>query len=57
VPPGDYYLEVAKPDYTFPAKIKEKNDGQYHQVYTGETLTITKNQPLVSANIPITRTQ
>jgi len=53
VPPGQYFLEVSKEGYQFPAKIEVKNDGLHHNIYTQGIITTTKEKPFVSVNIPL----
>lgn len=53
--PGDYRLEVTKPGFVFPSKYLAgaKVDGNYLDVYTGQTLTVTDREALIAANIPL----
>ncbi|MCX6744372.1 MAG: Ig-like domain-containing protein, partial [Candidatus Parcubacteria bacterium] len=53
--PGNYYLEVTKPNYDFPTKIlsTEKMDTKYLDLYHGEEVTIKDKEAAVSVNIPL----
>ncbi len=53
--PGNYYLEVTKPNYDFPTKIlsTEKMDTKYIDLYHGEEVAIKDKEAAVSVNIPL----
>jgi hypothetical protein len=54
VPPGKYYIEVEKSNYSFPSKkVTTKNDKEFSSVYHGEVLDKEYADSLISANIPI----
>jgi hypothetical protein len=54
VPSGKYTLDAEKAGFKFPSKIvKFKNDGHYHNVYTGDVLEKSEKDSVVSVNIPM----
>ncbi len=52
---GDYRLEVAKPGYLFPslALKVEKQDGDFLDLYHGETFNITEKETALVRNVPL----
>jgi len=54
VPVGKYTLDVEKPGFSFPSKVvRFKNDGKYHHIYFGETITKKEKDLVISVNIPM----
>ena len=52
--PGEYVLEVSKPNFTFPAQhlVGRTEDGKMMDLYTGGLVHTTENAP-VSYNLPL----
>jgi len=59
VPPGTYRIQVTKPGFQFPSDYlkEEKTDGPYLDVYHGETVEVTSEGVVVTANIPVDPSQ
>ncbi|MEK7665726.1 MAG: hypothetical protein AAB337_02505 [Patescibacteria group bacterium] len=53
--PGDYRLEVTKSGFSFPSQITTglKEDGQYLDLYQGQTIQVTDRDATIVANIPL----
>ncbi len=57
--PGTYRIEVRKQGFDFPSEYlkDEKSDGPYLDVYHGETIEVTSDNALITANIPMDPSQ
>lgn len=55
VPPGEYRIEAIKSGFVFPSAYLAgvKIDGQYLDVYSGQTIVVTENEVKIAANIPL----
>lgn len=53
--PGDYRLEVLKPSFHFPTTLlkEQKTDGDFLDVYHGETIRVSENNATIAANVPV----
>ncbi|MBI2551343.1 hypothetical protein HYV73_03290 [Candidatus Uhrbacteria bacterium] len=53
--PGEYQIEVTKPEFSFPSEWlkKVRTDGEYLDVYHGEVIRVTDKNAVISANIPL----
>lgn len=53
--PGRYHIEVTKGSFVFPSAlmIGYKNDGRHTDVYHGEDITVTEDDAVITANIPL----
>ncbi len=52
--PGEYTLQVKKPTFTFPSSfVTSTTDGEYLDIYRGETLRVTEENIFVAPNIPV----
>lgn len=59
VQPGMYRLTVTKPAFQFPTQYmkEEKTDGSYLDVYHGESIEVTSDNAVITANIPLDPSQ
>jgi len=55
VDPGEYRIETSKQNYTFPTQyLKEKKeDGEYLDLYHGETIRAGEKGAIITANVPM----
>ncbi len=55
VEPGDYKLAVQKPGFAFPTSFlgEAKRDGQFLDLYHGESIAVTEAKVSIAANIPL----
>ncbi|MBU1146660.1 hypothetical protein KKD80_03905, partial [Patescibacteria group bacterium] len=55
VQPGQYFIKVIKPDFSFPTNFlkDKKEDEKYFDLYHGEEITVTEKNTLVTPNIPV----
>ncbi len=55
VDPGEYRIETSKQGYTFPSQyLKERSeDGQYLDLYHGETIRAGDQGAVITANVPM----
>jgi len=55
VSPGNYYLTVTKPGFSFPSSLMNniKSDVSYLDLYYGATVEITESNPTINLNIPV----
>lgn len=55
VQPGQYYIKVIKPSFSFPTGFlkDKKEDEKYFDLYHGEEITVTEKNTLITPNIPL----
>lgn len=53
--PGNYFIEVNKPGFTFPSNLLQgiKSDGKLLDIYHGEAVEVTESGIGITPNIPI----
>lgn len=59
VQPGRYMMTVTKNAFEFPSEYLkgERTDGTFVDVYHGEVITVSENDAIISANIPLDPSQ
>ncbi len=55
VEPGEYRIEVTKPGFVFPTKYLtgRKEDAQFLDLYHGETIMVSSEGGIITANVPL----